>query len=81
MGSRYAAYARAACWGKTGYVTRSEALAAIELINKHARARARIISYRCRECHRWHIGNGKLPPDARIDSKRWKNWHWRKQTD
>lgn len=73
-------YARSACWGKTAYATHSEALATLAVVADRRVHGAHLIAYRCRECHRWHIGGGK-DIDPRIDPKRWKNWHWRKQID
>jgi hypothetical protein len=77
MGFRYA---RSACWGKTAYATHSEALAKLSVVASRHVHGAQLITYRCQECHRWHIGGGKVPPDPRINPKQWKNWKWRDQT-
>ena len=61
------------------YATHAEALAIAASIAKQTRQT--ITTYRCRECHQWHIGRNVLPPDPRIDRKQWKNWHWRNQSD
>jgi len=73
-------YVRAACWGKAGYATHAEALAVAARVI--AQTHERIITYRCRECHQWHVGGtSDRPLDPRIDPKRWKNWNWRRSTE
>lgn len=74
-------YARSACWGKTAYATHSEALAKLSVVSSRRVHGVSLITYRCEECHRWHIGGGKAPSDPRVNPKRWKNWYWRKQTE
>jgi len=73
MASRYAT---SACWGKEGYLTRLEALEAATRAS--TKTRVAIATYRCKECHAWHIGHAGRDVDNRIDPKQWKNWNWRK---
>lgn len=72
-------YARSACWGKEAFLTQVDALAVAARARKQTGEK--IMTYRCRECGRWHIGHGGKTLNPRTDPKQWKNWHWRKEAE
>jgi len=72
MSHYYRGYERSACDGKVAYDTYEQARCAVE----QRRHRHSAVIYRCSACKQWHYGHGKLPGRP-LDTKQWKNWHWR----
>ena len=63
----------AACDGKIGYETRSEAVAVARRMARQGSKGAKV--YRCRACGAWHVGSKRWRA-KRPEKPRVKWWRW-----